>query len=464
MISSARGPGGRRGASLLDSSSQKPSPGGSSYDEQAELVAAAVARPAPTLRPLFIGSGGYGDILNCVTRTKNRHFLVPTEVEKALSQEDLAYLQHKGCFSLPSESRALIRAYFSFVHPSFPVIDGPAFCQDCADGRLDRVNLLLLWSMLSVAASYVPGYATHSIKRSFVERATLLFHLTHENDKIILVQSALLLSFWFDEAEDIKQSWYWTGTAFSLAQSLGLHQDFSGPSIQHETVRCNLWRACTARDAWLSFGMGRPLRLHSEDWSVPSKPSSDYQFCDITLFDDRMQLYNETDRAELLATWQRLLQLSCFLRRIISTSSSRSLTLSDAIDALADDVETDGASLPLTVLRRHFKLHQCAARTAFYQHQGEVAKAKSAIAETTSTLRAFLADTTIEYVAPTAIPLLVPAISIYLGEDEAGAHRDLDNGIDVYIQFLKAIEANFPAAAILKRLVFAALKWTDRKA
>lgn len=389
---------------------------------------------------------------------------MPTEVEKALSPEDLAYLQHKGCFSLPSESRALIKAYFSYVHPSFPIIDGPAFCRDCADGRLDRINLLLLWSMLSVAASYVPGYATHSIKRSFVERATLLFHLTHENDKIILVQSALLLSFWFDEAEDIKQSWYWTGIAFSLAQSLGLHQDFSGPSIQHETVRCNLWRACTVRDVWLSFGMGRPLRLHSEDWSVPSEPTSDYQFCDITLFDDHAQLYSETERAELLATWQRLLQLSCFLRRIISTRSSRTLNLSDASHALAADMETNVVSLALTVLRRHFKLHQCAARTAFYKHQGEADEVRRSILETTSTLQAFLADSTIEYVAPTAIPLLVPAISTYLREDEVESWRNLDGAIDIYIQFLKAIETNFPAAAILKRLVLAALKWTDRKA
>lgn len=413
---------------------------------------------------MFIGSGGYGDILNCVTRTKHRHFLVPTEVEKALSPEDLAYLQQKGCFSLPSESRALIKAYFDFVHPAFPIIDGPAFCRDCADGRLDRINLLLLWSMLSVAASYVPGCATHSIKRSFVERATLLFHLTHENDKIVLVQSALLLSFWFDEAEDIKQSWYWTGIAFSMAQSLGLHQDFPGPSVQHETVRCNLWRACTVRDVWLSFGMGRPLRLHSEDWSVPSKPSSDYQFCDIALFDDPMQLYNETTRAEFLATWQRLIELSCFLRRLISTGSSRSLNLSDASGALADDVGTDGALIPLKVLRRHFKLHQCAVRAAYYKNQDDAIEVNNSILETTSTLQAFMADSTIEYVAPTAIPLLVPAISAYLREDEVESRRDLVGAIDIYVQFLKAIETNFPAAAILKRLVLAALKWTDRNA
>lgn len=402
-----------------------------------------------------------------MTRTKHRHFLVPTEVEKALAPDDLAYLQGKGCFSLPTGSRALISAYFRFVHASFPILDASAFCQDCADGRLDRINLLLLWSMFSVAASYVPGYATHSVKRSFVDRATLLFHLTRENDKIILVQSALLLSFWFDEAEDIKQSWYWTGTAFSLAQSLGLHQDFSGPSVQHQTVQRNLWRACTVRDAWLSFGMGRPLRLHAEDWDVSSTPTSDYQFRDLTLFDDCKQLYNEAERAELMILWQRLVQLSCLLREMVSTDPNHPLVLSDVSHALADDAGTNELSLPLTVVRRHFRLHQCAAKVALHQRQDDAEKAKGAIEETTLAVQAFLADTTIEYVAPVAIPLLVPAISTYLGNNKEDKQllpgRTVDDAIDVYVQFLKATESNYPAAGILKRLMLAAREWTDRK-
>ena len=55
--------------------------------------------------------------------------------------------------------------------------------------------------------------------------------MSGENDKLVLVQSALLLSFWFDDAEDIKQSWYWTGIAFGIAQALGLHRQLDSQQL-----------------------------------------------------------------------------------------------------------------------------------------------------------------------------------------------------------------------------------------
>lgn len=395
--------------------------------------------------------------------TQHRHFFVPAEVEESLTADDLAYLERKDCFSLPTESRLLIKAYFLFVHPSFPILDGPALCQDCADGRLDRINLLLLWSIFSVAASYVPGYAQHSVKKSFVEKATLLFHITHQNDKMLLVQSALLLSFWFAEAEDVKQSWYWTGTAFSIAQTLGLHLEFHGASVHEQTVRRNLWRACLIRDVWLSFGMGRPLRLNSADCSVPLTPTSDYQFHEIVMFDDDKPLYSDAEQTEFFVMWQRLVQLSSSLRAILSKDSNTSLALGKITQSHVGDSRSNESTLALTIVKRHFKLHQCATRIAYYQRQHDAESARDAAAETTSALRAFLVDESIYYVAPVAIPLIVPAILVLLADSKSGHTQvvgSTSGDIDTYIQFLKATESNYPAAAILKRLVVAAQEWT----
>jgi hypothetical protein len=101
-----------------------------------------------------------------------------------------------------------------------------------------------------------------------MQRAKLLFGLSPENDKIVLVQSALL-SFWFANTEDVKQSWYWTSIAFGIGQTLGLHRMVKVAPTQISDRQRALWRTiwhcCMIRDVWQAFGMGRPLRIQASD-------------------------------------------------------------------------------------------------------------------------------------------------------------------------------------------------------
>jgi hypothetical protein len=174
-----------------------------------KVVSAAIPQPSARITPIFIEKKGYGAILDAMGETANRQFHVPAMAEQVLAAEDLQYLKAKGCFLLPSESRGLVRAYFQYVHPTFPVIDASSFLQHYAAYGLDGINLLLLWSMFSVSASYVSTLPQKAYKKMYADRAKLLFELSHEKDKIVLVQSALLISFWFEDGEDVKQSWYW---------------------------------------------------------------------------------------------------------------------------------------------------------------------------------------------------------------------------------------------------------------
>ncbi|KAK7403018.1 hypothetical protein QQX98_011218 [Neonectria punicea] len=238
-----------------------------SHIDQDRIVASVITQPSSRTTSIYVGESGYGSILDMLRpgSPKRRHITVNGRADAALNPEDLEYLKLKGCFELPAESDDLLAAYFNFVHPIFPVLDGPSFLRDHADGGLGRMNLLLIWSMFSVSASYVPACSRKETKASFVRRGKVLFDVSGENDKLVLIQSALLLSFWFDDAEDIKQSWYWSGIAFSFAQTHGLHrvpvpetQQIS--KAEHDIWR-NLWHCCMFRDAWLSYTMGRPLRL-----------------------------------------------------------------------------------------------------------------------------------------------------------------------------------------------------------
>lgn len=433
-----------------------------SHSEREGILASVAAKSSSSVNQIFIGNGGYGDILRSVAPGEHVHFKVPTEMEKALTAEDLAYLRHKGCFSIPPESELLIQAYFEFVHPSFPILDLQIFLSDYADGGIESINLLLLWSMLSTAASYVPSCAHRATKEVFNDRAKLLFHLAPENNKIVVVQSALLLGFWFAEAQDVKQSWYWSGIAFSVGQSCGLHLDNSNCSSEERTLRRNLWRACMVRDVWLSFGQGRPLRLNAADCSIPEAPSPNESPFHASYPGRTGELYSAEEQASFLEIWSDCLTTSSVLREFLSTSSGVAFNLKDLTKIRVRNTKHPTPSLPTLVAQRHLHLHQHAALAAIHRRHNHHREAKTAAAATTSLIRLFAADSTVQYVSPRAVPLLVPATLIYLDDlksETAPIERSKTMSIiEDYSTFLEAIEEVYPAASIMKRLIATAVE------
>ena len=387
--------------------------------------------------------------------------MIPGEAEKPLAPEDLAYLKVKGCFSLPIESEELIKAYFQFVHPSFPVLDGPSFLREYASSGLNKINLLLIWSMFSISASYVPKLSRRATKEACVHRAKLLFDLTHESDKIILVQSALLLSFWFADAEDIKQSWYWSGIAFGIAQTLGLHRDLdiglAQSSTRERRLWRNIWRCCMLRDTWLSHGMGRPLRINTADCELPELLASEYDFRDIVFHG--ADLYTLAETTGFTKMWQALVAVGNALREIMSVGRNRSPAQTKSFETQISRQPDRERTLLLTVTSRQLRLHQNAALMALYRSGKGGEQLEAVAGDTTSIIRACLHDGITDYIAPTTIPLIVPAVLTQLrllNSMQLNLRTQGGDTLELYSRFLTAIEDNYPAAAIVKRMFAAA--------
>lgn len=86
----------------------------------------------------------------------SQHYGLPYMVATHdLTPHDVAYLRSKGVFSVPSERicDSLLTAYFHHVHAILPVVDAAAVLTSYRNGGASAVNLLLLWSMFSVAAN-----------------------------------------------------------------------------------------------------------------------------------------------------------------------------------------------------------------------------------------------------------------------------------------------------------------------
>lgn len=399
---------------------------------------------------------------------KRRHVTVNGSADAALNPEDLQYLKVKGCFELPPESDELLASYFRFVHPIFPVLDGPSFLRGHAEAGLEGMNLLLIWSIFSVSASYVPVCSGKETKALFVMRGRILFDLSVENDKLVLVQSALLLSFWFDDAEDIKQSWYWSGIAFSIAQSFGLHRvpatDAPKTSeVEYSNWR-NVWYCCMLRDAWLSYSMGRPLRLDEATCNA-TEFLTECRFAEMQL--QGSSLYSKAEARGVEQMWRSSVGVAHVLRQSLSPTVTQPSVLSTRLRGSLTTAGDSSSSLLLSLCARHLCLCQNAAMIAIYQGSGDKETTEAAADGIITTIQAYRDDATIAYVPPTIVPLVMPAMLISIPAlKSAELHeRQLGEGrLSCCLDLLDTIEQTYPAASIVKKLfgtVYSTLRAQD---
>lgn len=155
-----------------------------------------------------------------------------SQVEGAgISAGTMRYLRDEGALTLPDLQTCLpaLQAYFTWFHPSFPILDRAEVTRRLAAMDISR---FLLQAMLFIGATYCDddtivamGFKDRSeAKRILYTRARLLFHADWEKDEIILIQSIFLMSFWRGGPADVRDVRYWLGVVITLSESYGLHR------------------------------------------------------------------------------------------------------------------------------------------------------------------------------------------------------------------------------------------------
>lgn len=310
--------------------------------------------------------------------------------------------------------------------------------------------------MFSVAANYVPIFQAAAVKESFVMCAKLLFDLTNESDKVVLVQSALLLSFWFKEAEDSKQSWYWTAIAFSIAQAAGFDQDLANkPSGIHPrqlVLWRELWRSCLYRDVWMSFSMGRPLRLSVMRQSLTEEQDLLSLFQNIRLGDS--ELFSAQEAKVLSNVWQDLNAVSQLLRQLLDRGTKQSYEVVSELEALRNSNLSRLMNIHESIYT-HLVLHIHAALIYFYRTTGDVAKLHGILKDSLQLVQRLILEEPPIQISPAAIPLLLQPMLAHLQklvpDDPRYAQRE-QGTLDAYLDLLGMFEGVYPSAAIIKRL------------
>ncbi|KAB8235430.1 Zn(II)2Cys6 transcription factor [Aspergillus alliaceus] len=484
-----------------------------SLDEErtgAEIATTALGRNRRAGQaPFYTGeSPGFGSVLDLCSPPQQpvqRHILLQPKTSIPLSAEDRDYLQYKGVFNMPRSDTCdeLLRAYFHHVHPIFPVVDATTFLKTYPSGESNQCNLLLLWSMLFVAANYISvdtwkreGYSSRKeMKDTLYSRAKCMYHNSGETDNTVLLQSALLLGFYHSEVDMHMQPWYWTGTAISLCQIMGLHRcpvsAWSNSSIPESQQRLwrRLWWTCFFRDRWLSLTMGRPLRIDLNDCDTVL-PSSDDMLNDlIGLPESVANVYIPTDLPRLADCWVTMIHLSKLLGDVLTLSYRPfgpypSLQQVEAIEAeirhiqFPNNYRTDPSRLA-TFYLYHLQLHYQSLLITFYRPfitkipeglpavqqqawQSQIRnKLDAAALQTNSILDNLAREKLLEFAGPMTPPLLVPAMHVHLlnCKSSDGLSRRLGlNKLELCMVILEQMQHTHPSCSVFRGIFLGAIR------
>ncbi|OQV09497.1 Fungal specific transcription factor domain-containing protein [Cladophialophora immunda] len=285
-------------------------------------------------------AGSLGELLKPVDSAQPSIFetyLVPGYAAKKTPPEELEFLRVKGAFSIPPKDvcdKAVI-AFFRNAHPLLPVLDAKSFLDQYSRRGCEGVSLILLWSILHVAASFLPmetvrksGFQTKkAMKLAMYQHVKLLYDNNQETDHFALVQAVIILGYWHPDSQDRFDAWHWTGIAISMAQSMGLHRSAFGerprgplPADKIRLAR-RIWWSCVIRDRWLAFIKGRPMRIDLEDCDTPlPSPSDIAEDLDAVprLVKEKCIVYSSNVVGEL---WSGFARLSILLGRILRLHS-----------------------------------------------------------------------------------------------------------------------------------------------
>ncbi|KFY08332.1 hypothetical protein V492_06324 [Pseudogymnoascus sp. VKM F-4246] len=264
---------------------------------------------------------------------KSGHFLLPNGIVSSLDPEDLDYLRLKGAFVFPEGQirDELVRTYFHYVHPFFPIVDVQDFLSNHESAALDRISAHLLWSMYLAASNFLvddvvraAGFLTRKeMRRSIYTKAKALYDMQYERDRTTLIQAVLLMSFYSSDTEDKTGPWHWIGVAISLCQTAGLHRNPHRTASHIPQHRRRLWRliwwSCVHQDVWFSVGMGRPMRINLDDCDTQLPVSDDSDATAVGVSGALQEKYLPAGMSDLSQLFAELIRLAIIQANILST-------------------------------------------------------------------------------------------------------------------------------------------------
>lgn len=221
------------------------------------------------------------------------HYPLPENVRGSrarlteLDNVEIDILHQRGAFLLPPRTLCdeLVDAYFKWVHPIVPVVNRTRFMRGYRDPK-NPPSLLLLQAVL-LAGSRVcnnpqlmdANGSTTPAALTFYKRAKALYDANYEDDRVTIVQSLLLMGWYWEGPEDVtKNVFYWSRVATIVAQGSGMHRSVEQSQLSKSDKRLwkRIWWTLFTRDRSVAVALGRPVHINLDDSDVEMLTEDDF--------------------------------------------------------------------------------------------------------------------------------------------------------------------------------------------
>ncbi|KAG5656993.1 hypothetical protein KAF25_011162 [Fusarium avenaceum] len=164
---------------------------------------------------------------------------------------------------------ALVTAYFDHIHPFLPIVSKPEFLARYRTP--DNPPPLLLFQSVLMAGAHACAHPLvandrHAVQNRLFRRASMLYHMRHESDRMHLLQAAALFTWHIGDGDTVAGGpWYWAGIAVRIGTGLGAHRRSSQlPSTEMAQYRRCWWSAFFC-EVFSALETGRPCAVRAED-------------------------------------------------------------------------------------------------------------------------------------------------------------------------------------------------------
>ena len=236
--------------------------------------------------------------------------------------EDVTYLEAKEVFEYPPPDilEALVSTFLDRWWPIYPIV----FRQELLQQHKNKsIPWILLHAICFVAATYCPmavihraGFASRKPARfAYYRKAKALFDTGYERNKIVVLQSVIMLTFWGGGPNNYWNFYSWIGTGVTIAETLGLHRSLDGTNMkpQDRSLLKRLWWTLLIRDASCGALIGRPFRINMYHCDTEMLNERDFDF------DMQSEEFATHTQRKTFALYQmHMTKLSLILRDIVT--------------------------------------------------------------------------------------------------------------------------------------------------
>ncbi|KAJ5678563.1 uncharacterized protein N7477_004196 [Penicillium maclennaniae] len=209
----------------------------------------------------------------------------------AITREDCSVLLQKGAFDIP-EARIrdeLLRSYIQFVHPALPILNLENFLMviDTSYTGGMGISFLLFQAVIFAATTFESeeslareGFQNQrEARKTRFDRVRMLYSFGCEDDRVTVLQTLLLMTYWDNKSDDLHDAWYFVGEATKIWRSIKTEPKSLEAELKRQ--KPELWKRISwslyIRDRLVAIYTRQPFHINEADFRTPLLNLSDFE-------------------------------------------------------------------------------------------------------------------------------------------------------------------------------------------